>query len=693
MRSDHGLKALRGSRRLEFGALGAALLLLAGLWVGVPGAGVSGSVLSERGVARAAGPARAMTGVPTALAAVASPAIGAHGRGFRVVSRPGVLVASGGGVSSSFTRAGVSLGTAEGVARLSLIAVGYGGRLAAVREVTPVADGSSVSYLRGWLREWYRNGPFGLEQGYTLARRPAESQLGPLTLTLGIDGPLTSRRSGSGIVLISTDGRAVLNYGQLSVRDASGRLLPATITPHGHQLTLRVWDQRARYPLTIDPFIGQAKLTAPTTGPFKREKGDARFGVSVAVSADGNTALIGGFEDHRGVGAAWVFIRTGGVWTLQRKLVTPTVGPRREAIGHAVFGSSVALSADGNTALIGGYGDHRGVGAAWVFVRTGTAWTLQRKLIAPTAGPKRSEQGEGLFGYSVALSDDGNTALVGAAYDDPAVCPSLCVIAPTGVGAAWVFIREGGVWTEQRKLLAPTTGAGTMEIGDGLFGSSVALSSDGNTALIGAERDNGSVGAAWVFIREGGVWTLQAKLTRPTTATLHGIPPAQFGASVALSLDGSTALIGGPGDAVAWVFIREGGVWTEQQVLMPRPYLIVGELVKPGELGKPGKPANPEFGYSVALSSDGNTALVGGPSFDSNAGAARVFTRAGTVWTEQQTLSLPSTGAGAEIGAANFGWSVGLSHDAKIALIGGDADNGGVGAAWVFAPGSILIPL
>lgn len=195
------------------------LLLLAGLWLGVPGTGPTGPATSLRGVVHVESPARAITAVPAALAAAASPAIGAHGRGFRVVSRPGALVASGGGVSSSFTRAGVSLDTAEGVARLSLIAVGYGRRLAAVREVMPVADGSSVSYRRGWLREWYRNGPFGLEQGYTLANRPAESQLGPLTLTLGIGGPLTARRSGSGILLTSTDGRAVLNYGQLSVRD------------------------------------------------------------------------------------------------------------------------------------------------------------------------------------------------------------------------------------------------------------------------------------------------------------------------------------------------------------------------------------------------------------------------------------------------------------------------------------------
>jgi trimeric autotransporter adhesin len=618
---------VRGSRRLGFGVLGVGLLLLAGLWVGAPGTGVPGPAASLRGVVHVEGPARAVPAAPVSLLAASSVAVGAQGRSFAVVSRSGVLVASGGGVSSSFTRAGVSLGTGEGAARLSLIAVGYGGRLAAVREVTPVADGSSVSYRRGSLREWYRNGPFGLEQGFTLARRPAGSQPGPLTLTLAIDGPLTARRSGSGIVLTSTDGRAVLSYGQLSVRDASGRSWPAAITPHGHQLVLRIWDQRARYPLTVDPFIGQAKLTAPTTGPLKKEKGDARFGVSVAVSSDGSTALIGGFEDHRGVGAAWVFIRTG------------------------------------------------------------TAWTLQRKLIAPTAGPKRSEKGEGLFGYSVALSDDGNTALIGAAYDDPAVCVSPCVIVPTGVGAAWVFIRRSGVWTEQRKLVAPTTGAGSTEIGDGLFGSSVALSSDGNTALIGAERDNGSVGAAWVFIRALTTWTLQAKLTRPTTGTLHGIPPAQFGASVALSLDGSTALIGGPGDAVAWVFIREGGVWTEQQVLTPRPHLII---VEPGE---PSKPVNPKFGSSVALSSDGNTALLGGPFFNSYAGAARVFTRAGTVWTEQQTLSLPSIGPSAEIGAANFGWSVALSHDAKTALIGGDADNGGVGAAWAFTPGSILIPV
>ncbi len=381
-----------------------------------------------------------------------------------------------------------------------------------------------------------------------------------------------------------------------------------------------------------------------------------------------------------------MFVRTGGTWTSQRKLTAPTTGPKRKEIGHAFFGSSVALSADGNTALVGGYGDHGGVGAAWVFVRTGATWKLQRKLLAPTTGPKRKEKGHGLFGYSVALSGDGNTALIGADTDKPLVC-GPCHILPTGVGAAWVFTRSGSAWTERQKLVAPTTGAEGKEIGDGLFGCSVALSSDGNTALIGAERDNGGVGAAWVFVRALTTWTLQGKLTRPTAGTVHAIPPAQFGAGVALSLDGSTALIGGPGNAVAWVFVREGGVWTVQQALTPRPSLVI---VKPGE---PSKPVNPEFGYSVALSSDGSTALLGGPAYNSYAGAARVFTRAGTAWTEQQTLSLPSIGAGAEIGAANFGWSVALSYDAKTALIGGDADNGGVGAAWVFKPGSILIPL
>jgi trimeric autotransporter adhesin len=618
--------------------------------------------------------------MPAALAAAASGAIGAQGRSFLVISRPRVLVASGGGVASSFTRAGVSLMTADGVAHLTLVAVGYGARLAAVPDVTPVAAGSSVSYQRGWLREWYRNGSFGLEQGFTLARRPAEHQPGPLTLALGIGGPLTARRSGSEIVLTTTGDRAMLSYGQLSARDATGRSLPAEIVPRGHRLVLRVWDRDAHYPLTIDPFIEQAKLAAPTSGAGK-EIGAGLFGHSVALSAGGNTALIGGPRDHGSVGAVWVFSRKHGTWTDQHTLFAPTSGDGKE-IGHGAFGYSVALSADGNTALVGGPGDHGGVGAAWAFIRKGRAWTDQQKLTAPTSGPG-IEIGNAHFGSSVALSSTGNTALIGG---------PLAVggrFYHRGVGAAWVFIRKGRTWTDQHKLIAPTSGAG-KEIGDAKFGSSVALSaSGGNTALIGGPHDHGPIGtnlgAAWVFIRNNRSWTFQRKLT-PVGSFAHPVwTTAQFGFSVALSLKGNTALIGAPydflppfqlGAGTAWVF-RKGRTWTFQQ-----------KLTAGDESGSAG------FGYSVALppNAGNQLALIGGPYDNGNVGAAWFFVFGGlspknSAWFEEQKLTAPTTGAGKENGKGLFGDSVALSSTTP--LIGGPnaapGDAGGtgdVGAAW-----------
>src|SRR5262249_54327972 len=187
--------------------------------------------------------------------------------------------------------------------------------------------------------------------------------------------------------------------------------------------------------------------------------------------------------------------------------------------------------------------DRSEVGAAWVWTRAGTTWTQQAKLTGT------GELGKGLFGTSVALAateSTNGTALVGAREDN------------TKVGAAWVFTRSGTTWSEQAKL----TGAG--ETGAGKFGVSAALSSDGNTAMIGGPGDNSFLGAAWVFTRWGSIWTQQgSKLTGS-----EEISAPEFGAGVALSSDGNTALIGGPGDnllkGAAWAFTRSGSTWTQQ---------------------------------------------------------------------------------------------------------------------------------
>jgi hypothetical protein len=203
--------------------------------------------------------------------------------------------------------------------------------------------------------------------------------------------------------------------------------------------------------------------------------GSSLQGRSIALSADGNTALVGGVADNGYVGAAWVYTRSNGVWAQQgSKLVGSG------AVGTSYQGVSVALSADGNSAIVGGYVDAAGVGAAWIYARSRDGvWAQQGSKLVGTGAGAAAEQG-----YSVALSPNGNTAIVGAPTD-------------TGhAGAAWVYTRgRNGMWAQQGSKLVGT-GAGPAA----QQGYSVALSADGNTALVGGPFDNGNLGAAWVFV-------------------------------------------------------------------------------------------------------------------------------------------------------------------------------------------------
>jgi uncharacterized protein (TIGR03437 family) len=192
---------------------------------------------------------------------------------------------------------------------------------------------------------------------------------------------------------------------------------------------------------------------------------------------------VGGPGDSGEAGAAWVYTRSDGVWSQQGgKLVG--VG----AVGGAFQGYSVMLSADGNTAIVGGPFDDGDAGAAWAYTRSGGVWNRQgEKLVGAGAGGSASQ------GNSVALSGDGNTAFVGGPHDN------------AGAGAAWVHTRSGGVWRQQGGKLA-----GTGAVGIASQGTSVALSADGRTAIIGGNLDAFFAGAAWVFairptIASGGV--------------------------------------------------------------------------------------------------------------------------------------------------------------------------------------------
>ncbi len=619
---------LRARRALAllFGALLAALATLA--VVTLPGATEphAHAVASPGSLA-----SRPATRLPVDLAASASASIGASERSFWPVRQGRQLRAQGGGIESTFSASGAVLRVGTGSVGLSLVGVGRGGRVERVGTAQPTATANQVDYRYGPTSELFRNGPYGLEQAFTLLKRP-QAGAGSLVLTLGVRGSLSAHQSGSQILFSGAGREALLRYGGLNAWDASGRRLASAMSVSGGRLQIVVNDKQARYPLRIDPIFQQGpKLTGAG------EVGRGLFGYRVAVSGDGNTALIGGSSDSGGSGAVWVFTRSEGSWTQQGAKLTGG-----EESGKSRFGSSVALSANGNTALVGGYEDGSGVGAAWVFTRSEGSWTQQ--------GPKLtggSEVGQGHFGFSAALSSDGNTALIGGGGDNGEV------------GAAWVFTRSEGSWTQQGAKLK---GAG--EEGKGHFGFSVALSGNGNTALLGGVGDGSEVGAAWVFTRSEGSWEQQGgKLTGGSE-----VGKGEFGEGVALSGEGNTALIGGGGDngevGAAWVFTRSEGSWAQQGA----------KLTGGGEVGKG------HFGFSVALSGEGDTALIGGGGDNNEVGAAWFFARSGETW-EQQGAKLTGTG---EVGKGHFGFSAALSADGVTGVLGGLADNSEVGAAWVF---------
>jgi hypothetical protein len=194
------------------------------------------------------------------------------------------------------------------------------------------------------------------------------------------------------------------------------------------------------------------------------------------------------------------------------------------AVGSAQQGQSIALSADGNTAILGGYADNSGAGAAWVFTSSNGVWVQRGSKLVGTGAVGSARQG-----WSIALSADGNTAIVGGQNDSG------------GIGAVWVFTRSNGVSAQQGSKLV-----GTGAVGAALFqGTSVALSTDGNTVIVGGYGDNSDTGAAWVFTRSGGLWTQQGSKLVGTGA----VGSASQGVSVALSGDGNTAIMGGYTDS------------------------------------------------------------------------------------------------------------------------------------------------
>lgn len=240
----------------------------------------------------------------------------------------------------------------------------------------------------------------------------------------------------------------------------------------------------------------QAKLVAADAAP-----GDG-FGYSVGISGD--TIVVGApLEDAGGgdAGAAYVFTRSGTIWTQQTKVVAS------DAAVLDNFGAAVAIDLD--SIVVGSPGDGDGVeenrGSAYVFTRAGATWTEQAKPVA-------SDGAAGdLFGNSVAI--DGDAVAIGAPLDDGTADDS---------GSGYVFVRSAGSWSQQAKLVA-----GDPEAGD-RFGFSIGI--DATRTVVGADREGvagSQAGAAYVFDRVGGTWSQTTKLLASDSAVGD-----QFGYSV-----------------------------------------------------------------------------------------------------------------------------------------------------------------
>ncbi|HEY0719944.1 MAG TPA: FG-GAP repeat protein [Gammaproteobacteria bacterium] len=391
---------------------------------------------------------------------------------------------------------------------------------------------------------------------------------------------------------------------------------------------------------SIDSWVQQAYIKASNTDPF-----DA-FGSSLALSSDGNTLAVGASGESSGAtgvngeqtlntaaqsGAVYLFTRNASTWSQQAYLKASNTDANDN------FGSSVALSSDGNTLAVGATGEDSAAtgingdedsdtasnsGAVYLFTRSATSWTQQAYLKASNT------EAFDAFGGSLTLSSDGNSLAVGAVGEDSAatgINGDELSDAAIGSGAVYLFARSSGVWSQQAYVKASNTGAGDA------FGSSVALSGDGDTLAVGASLEDSSAvgvngdqlnelavnaGAVYLFTRSADLWSQQTYLKATNTD-----PFDNFGVAVALNNDGSVLAVGAdqedsgalgingdPFDNSAtdagalYLYTRTAGVWSN------RSYVKA-----------PNTEVLDHFGASITLNGDGHTLVIGATGEDSNA--------------------------------------------------------------------------
>jgi uncharacterized repeat protein (TIGR01451 family) len=569
------------------------------------------------------GTLRRAADLPPAAQAAVSRVLGRDDHSYRAVSTAaGFKIANTKqGLTARFEAGSVQVRSGVDRLGLSLRSYGYGERLGPVLPAVPRSTSNRISYNRGPLSEWYVNGPLGLEQGFTLRTPPGDRRGGPLTLAIDLSGNLSASVEPDAMGLRFA--RSSLRYTGLTASDATGRQLDARLELRGSTLLLRVDDAGARYPLEIDPFVQQAKLTASDGA------NDDYLGYSIAIAGD--TIVVGTFSTANQ--AVYVFVKPAGGWASATETAKLTAS---DAAASDYFGAAVAIS--GDTVAAGAFGQSSNAGAAYVFVKPPGGWADATETAKLTASDAAG--GDGL-GLSVAIA--GETIVAGAGGF---------------AGAAYVFAKPGGGWVDTTETAKLTASDGVT--GDGL-GYSVGIA--GDTIVAGAPFDDSNRGSAYVFVKPGAGW---ADATQ--TAKLTASDAAAGDLLFAVAISGDTVVAGAGGDesgaGAAYVFVKPGGGWADG--------------AQTAKLTASDGAGGDNFGVSVAIS--GDTLVAGAPGDDSAMGAAYFFAKPGGGWANA-TETGKLTGSDVVAGDG-FGSSVGISGG--VIAVSAPYQNSFAGAAYVF---------
>jgi hypothetical protein len=535
-------------------------------------------------------------------------------------------------LNTDFRPDGVAIHSGTATWSFHVAAFGHGNHLKTASAARPEVHANRIQYRRGQLTEWYLNGPFGLEQGFTVAKPASNKSDGPLTIALNLSGNLTPVTADHNSLALLNDGNPALRYTGLSARDADGRELRAWLDLHSDRLLLRVDDRAAHYPVVIDPWVQVAELTAADGG------NSDELGWSVAAS--GNVVVVGAPFHAVGSnieqGAAYVFVQGTDGWANMTQTAELTAS---DGVENAYFGTSVAIS--GNTIVVGAPGTtisgNPRQGSTYVFVQPASGWSNMTQ----TAELVSSDGNAGdNFGNSVAIGS--NTIVSGAPY--------ASIGNNYEQGAAYVFVQPSGGWgnmTQTAKLTASDGNSGDI--------LGVAVNISNNTVVAGASEANvggfPSAGAAYVFMEGTNGWsdmTQTAKLTASDAAV-----DDYFGSAV--DINGNSIAIGAPSDftGALYVFIQPANGWAN--------------MTQTAELTPSATTAQLLLGESVAI--DGNIAVGGAPAAsvggNSGVGQVLVFVAPRSGWTNTtQTTQLSS-----KDGAANdaFGHSLAIGGNTGVA--------------------------